>query len=190
MNSRSPLRRLSLLIVVVTTLLCTARYASAQSTAATAAAGAPARPNILFIMSDDHAAHAISAYGSKVNQTPNIDRVAREGMLFRNAYVPNSICTPSRATILTGKYSHLNGSYHVGQRFDGTQQTFPILLQKAGYQTAVVGKWHLVSEPTGFDYWNVPVGQGPYYNPLMIDNGTNGKREGYTMDIITVITLD
>ena len=97
------------------------------------------QPNILFIMSDDHAAHAISAYGSKVNTTPNIDRIAREGMLFRNAFVTNSICTPSRATILTGKYSHLNGSYVIAQRFDGSQQTFPKLLQQAGYQTAVVG---------------------------------------------------
>ncbi|HEV2296305.1 MAG TPA: sulfatase [Tepidisphaeraceae bacterium] len=154
------------------------------------AAEAPQPPNILFIMSDDHAAHAISAYGSKINQTPNIDRIAREGMLFRNAFVTNSICTPSRATILTGKYSHLNGTYFVAQRFDGSQQTFPKLLQQAGYQTAVVGKWHLGSDPTGFDYWNILIGQGPYYNPPMIENGQKIKHEGYTTDIITDITLD
>ena len=147
------------------------------------------RPNILFIFSDDHAAHAISAYGSKINKTPNIDRIAAEGMLFNNCLVTNSICTPSRATILTGTYSHLNGTYNVGDRFDGSQQTFPKLLQKAGYQTAVIGKWHLESDPTGFDYWNVLIGQGPYYNPMMIENGQRMKRQGYTTDIITDMSL-
>ena len=161
-----------------------------QSLCAAQQGEAAKRPNILFIMSDDHAAHAISAYGSKVNKTPNIDRIAAEGMLFRNGFVTNSICTPSRATILTGKYSHLNGSYFVAQRFDGSQQTFPKLLQQAGYQTAVVGKWHLVSDPTGFDYWNILVGQGPYYNPPMIENGTRIKHQGYTTDIITDVSLD
>ncbi|MGB7156552.1 MAG: sulfatase [Tepidisphaeraceae bacterium] len=150
---------------------------------------APQRPNILFIMADDHAAHAISAYGSKVNSTPNIDRIATDGMLFRNCFVTNSICTPSRATILTGKYSHLNGTYLVTQRFDSSQQTFPKLLQQAGYQTAVIGKWHLVSDPTGFDYWNILVNQGPYYNPPMIENGTRSKHTGYTTDIITDVAL-
>jgi arylsulfatase A-like enzyme len=169
-------------LAVVVALLAVVPLAFAQP--------APQRPNILFIMSDDHAAHAISAYGSKVNTTPNIDRIAREGMLFRNAFVTNSICTPSRATILTGKYSHLNGTYMVAQRFDGSQQTFPKLLQQAGYETAVVGKWHLVSDPTGFDYWNILVNQGPYYNPPMIENGVKRKQEGYTTDIITDITLD
>jgi arylsulfatase A-like enzyme len=159
-------------------------------TAAAQAQQAPQRPNILFIMSDDHAAHAISAYGSKINSTPNIDRIAREGMLFRNAFVTNSICTPSRATILTGKYSHQNGVYFVAQRFDGSQQTFPKLLQQAGYQTAIVGKWHLVSDPTGFDYWNILVNQGPYYNPPMIENGARSKHAGYTTDVITDVTLD
>src|SRR5688572_10288996 len=154
------------------------------------AADAPKRPNILFIMSDDHAAHSISAYGSKINKTPNIDRIGSEGMLFRNCFVTNSICTPSRAVILTGKYSHVNGAYNVGDRFDGAQQTFPKLLQQAGYQTAVVGKWHLASDPTGFDYWNILVGQGPYYNPPMIENGTKSKHDGYTSDVITDITLD
>jgi arylsulfatase A-like enzyme len=157
-------------------------------------ATSPQRPNVVFIFADDHAAQAVSAYGSRINQTPNIDRIAQEGMLFRNCLVPNSICTPSRATILTGKHSHLNGTYNVGDRFDGTQQTFPKLLQRAGYQTAIVGKWHLgqggTSDPTGFDYWNVLVGQGPYYNPPMIENGRKVQHTGYTTDIITDITLD
>src|SRR5688500_9033778 len=148
------------------------------------------RPNILFIMSDDHAAHAISAYGSRINKTPNIYRIAREGMLFRNFFVTNSICKPSRAVIVTGKYSLVNGAYNVGDGFDGRQPTFPKLLQQAGYQTAVVGKWHLASEPTGFDYWNILVGQGPYYNPPMIENGTKSKHAGYTSDVITDVTLD
>src|SRR5512147_948667 len=98
------------------------------------------RPNIVFIMSDDHAAHAISAYGSRVNQTPNIDRLAREGMLMRNVFATNSICTPSRAVILTGKYSHLNG-VPVFNRFDGSQQTVAKLLQRSGYHTGMIGKW-------------------------------------------------
>lgn len=148
------------------------------------------RPNILFIFSDDHAAHAMSCYNSKINQTPNLDRLAREGMRFDRCYVTNSICGPSRAVILTGKYSHLNGFYHNGNTFDGSQQTFPKLLQKAGYQTALIGKWHLKSDPTGFDYWNILIGQGPYYNPPMIENGKRKQHTGYTTDIITDITLD
>ena len=151
----------------------------------------PRRPNIVFIFSDDHAFQAISAYGSTINQTPHLDRLAKEGMLFRNCYVTNSICGPSRAVILTGKYSHLNGFYqNNGDRFDGTQQTFPKLLQNAGYQTALVGKWHLVSDPTGFHYWHILPGQGAYYNPPMIDNGRPVKHEGYTTDLITDISLD
>jgi len=176
--------RFPILQVVAATLLTTSIALSAAEPVQSSA-----RPNILFIMADDHAAHAIGAYGSRINKTPNIDRIAREGMLFRNAFVTNSICTPSRATILTGKYSHVNGTYLVGQRFDGSQQTFPKLLQQAGYETAVVGKWHLGSEPTGFDYWNILIGQGPYYNPPTIENGTKAKHEGYTTDIITDIAL-
>src|SRR5918998_1632804 len=126
-------------------------------------------PNIVFIFSDDHAYQAISAYsGGRLNQTPNIDRIAREGMLFSNCVVPNSICAPSRAVILTGKYSHLNGIIDNRQSFNGEQQTFPKLLQKAGYQTALFGKWHLQSNPTGFDAWEVLPGQGSYYNPDFI----------------------
>lgn len=149
------------------------------------------RPNIIFIFADDHAYQAISAYGSKVNQTPNMDRLAKEGMRFDRCLVPNSICGPSRATVLTGKYSHMNGFYNnTNSKFDSSQTTFPKLLQKAGYQTAMVGKWHLVSNPTGFDFWEILPGQGQYYNPPMIRNGERVKHEGYTTDIITDITLD
>ncbi|MBT3467899.1 MAG: sulfatase-like hydrolase/transferase, partial [Opitutae bacterium] len=107
------------------------------------------RPNILFLFTDDHATQAISAYGSNLNRTPNLDRLAREGMLFRRCLVTNSICAPSRAVILTGKYSHLNGHRDNKATFDGSQQIFPRILGKAGYQTAIVGKWHLKSRPTG-----------------------------------------
>ena len=148
------------------------------------------RPNILFIFSDDHAYQAIGAYGSKINKTPNLDRLAHEGMIFRNCYVTNSICGPCRAVIQTGKYSHLNGFYRNGNRFDGSQQTFPKLLQGAGYQTAVIGKWHLTSDPQGYDHWDILIGQGPYYNPPMIRNGERVENEGYTTDIITDLTLD
>ena len=152
------------------------------------------RPNILFIMSDDHAAHGMSCYGSVINQTPNIDRIADEGMLLENCFCVNSICAPSRATILTGKHGHLNGIKTLDDRFDGRQQTFPKLLQRAGYQTAIVGKWHLGegghSSPTGFDYWNVLPGQGDYDNPVMINNGEERQYQGYVTDIITDLCLD
>jgi arylsulfatase A-like enzyme len=148
------------------------------------------RPNIIFIMTDDHASHALSCYGSKINQTPNLDRLAGEGMLFENCFCTNSICAPSRAAILTGKYSHINGVTDNVTAFDGSQQTFPKLLQKAGYRTALIGKWHLESEPTGFDYWNILPGQGVYYNPDFIEMGKPGKYEGYVTDIITDLCLD
>jgi arylsulfatase A-like enzyme len=125
-----------------------------------AVAQASQRPNILFLFTDDHARHAMSCYGSKINQTPNLDRIANEGIRFDRCYVTNSICGPCRAVVLTGKYNHLNGYYRNGLTFDGSQQTFVKLLQKSGYQTAIVGKWHLQSDPTGFDYWNVLIGQG------------------------------
>ncbi|HIA19083.1 MAG TPA: hypothetical protein EYN70_06635, partial [Planctomycetaceae bacterium] len=112
------------------------------------------QPNILFVFTDDHAYQSISAYGSRINQTPNMDRIAREGVRFDNCYVTNSICGPMRAAILTGKYSHINGFMVNGNRFDGSQQTFPKLIQGAGYQTAIVGKWHLSSQPTGFKIGN------------------------------------
>jgi arylsulfatase A-like enzyme len=151
---------------------------------------APQRPNIIFIFADDHASHAISAYGSEINQTPNIDRLAREGMLFRNAFVTNSICAPSRAVILTGRHSHLNGVFTNRERFDSAQVTFPKLLQAAGYQTAIVGKWHLKSAPTGFDYWEVLPGQGTYYNPDFRTADGVVEHTGYVTDIITDKALD
>jgi arylsulfatase A-like enzyme len=147
--------------------------------------GARKRPNIIFIMTDDHASHALSCYGSTINKTPNLDRLAKEGMLFKNSFCTNSICAPCRAVILTGKYSHINGVIDNRKKFDGSQQTFPKLLQKAGYETAMIGKWHLKTDPTGFDYWNVLPGQGLYYNPAMIEMGQRKKYTGYVTDIIT-----
>ncbi len=150
------------------------------------------RPNILFVYCDDHAYQSISAYGSKINETPNIDRLAREGMRFDECYVTNSICGPMRAVVMTGKYSHLNGFYRNGLQFDVDQQTFPKLLQKAGYQTAIVGKYHLghKKDPQGFDHYEILIGQGPYYNPPMIKKGEGRvKHTGYTTDIITDLAL-
>lgn len=147
------------------------------------------RPNIVYIMSDDHAAHAISAYGSKINRTPNLDRLAREGMRFSNCFVTNSICTPSRAAILTGKYSHING-VPVFNRFDGSQPHLARHLQQAGYHTAIIGKWHLGSEPTGFDVWNILPGQGLYHDPVFLTPGKKTKHQGYCTDLITDFTLD
>ncbi len=148
-------------------------------------------PNIVFIMADDHDRDALSCYGSEVNTTPNLDRLAKEGMRFEHCLCTNSICAPSRAVVLTGKYSHLNGMIDNGSSiFDGSQQTFPKLLQKAGYQTAIIGKWHLKSEPTGFDYWNVLPGQGDYHNPKMIEMGETRKHTGYVTDLITDFSID
>ena len=165
-------------------VLCLLAFGSA------AASAAETRPNILFIFTDDHAAHSMSCYGGTMTVTPNLDRIAQEGMLFRNCFCTNSVCGPSRAVILTGKHSHLNGFLRNGDTFDGAQQTFPKLLQQAGYETAVVGKWHLESDPTGFDYWNVLIGQGPYYNPAMIENGKKVNHTGYTTKILTDVALD
>ena len=152
------------------------------------------RPNILFIMSDDHASHAISAYGSRINQTPHIDRIAEEGMRFDNCFCTNSICTPSRAAILTGTYNHVNGVTTLSTHLDGSLLNYPKVLQEQGYQTAVVGKWHLGhggnNDPTGFDHWNVLPGQGLYHDPDMIEMGVKSKRTGYTTDLITDYALD
>ncbi|MCX6228106.1 MAG: sulfatase [Bacteroidia bacterium] len=149
-----------------------------------------APPNILFIMSDDHAYQAISAYGSGLNSTPNIDRIAKEGAIFNRAFVTNSICAPSRAVMLTGKYSHLNGKIDNSGPFDWTQQSFPKILQQNGYQTALVGKIHLPGIPTGFDYSNVLPGQGSYYNPDFIENGVKKRIPGYVTTITTDFALN
>jgi arylsulfatase A-like enzyme len=149
--------------------------------------------NIVFLFSDDHAYQAISAYGDprRLLSTPNIDRIAREGLRFDRCLVTNSICGPSRACILTGQYSHINGFYNnTNSRFDGSRTTFPKLLKSAGYQTALFGKWHLVSNPTGFDEWNILPGQGVYYNPPTIHNGKREPHEGYATDLIADWSLD
>ncbi len=150
-------------------------------------------PNIIFIMSDDHGAQAISAYGHELSQlapTPNIDRLAQNGVLFKNAFCTNSICGPSRAVILTGKHSHINGFRMNGDRFDGNQATLPKYLQKLRYKTAIVGKWHLHGKPQGFDYWDILNDQGNYYNPEFIKGGDTTVVEGYATDIITKKSLN
>jgi len=157
------------------------------------AAAEAARPNIVFIFSDDHAYQAISAYGdrlAKAAPTPNLDRIAREGMLFRGACVTNSICAPSRAVVLTGKHSHLNGKIDNRGAFDGSQPTAPKHLQAAGYATAIFGKWHLASDPTGFDAWEVLPGQGDYYNPDFLTPAGKIRCEGYVTDVITDKAID
>lgn len=159
------------------------------------ASQAAERPNILFIFSDDHALQAISAYGGRFKEiapTPNIDRLATQGAVFERSYCANSICGPSRACILTGKHSHINGFIdNDSSKFNGAQPTFPKYLQQAGYETAVIGKWHLVSSPTGFDHWEVLPGQGSYYNPDFIQmDGSTKRIEGYVSDIITDKSLE
>lgn len=158
---------------------------------------AASRPNIVFIMSDDHAAHAISAYGSKLIKTPNIDRLAHEGMKFENCFVTNSICTPSRAAIITGKYAHMNG-VPVFNHLETQQPLLSKYLQNAGYYTGLIGKWHLGGQnaytpengkPAGFDYWSILPGQGAYFDPLMIEMGERKKLTGYTTDLITDLAI-
>ncbi len=153
------------------------------------------KPNLLFIMSDDHAAHAISAYGSRINQTPHLDRIAENGMRFDAAFCTNSICTPSRAAILTGTYNHVNGATTLDTPLDNSQWTFPQSLQDAGYKTGTVGKWHLGhgpdADPVGFDFWRVLPGQGHYDNPVMLEaNGKVVERGGYVTDLITDDCVD
>ena len=154
-------------------------------------AGTPGgRPNIIVIMSDDHAQKAISSYSRELIHTPNIDRIAEEGIRFANSFVTNSICAPSRATLLTGTYSHINGVYDNGDRFDSSLTTFPQLLRQAGYQTAMIGKWHLKSVPSGFDHWAVLVDQGEYFNPRFIVPGDTIRRTGYTTTLITDLAIE
>ena len=148
-----------------------------------------APPNIIFIFSDDHAQHAISAYGSKVNQTPNIDRLATGGARFTNSFVTNSICTPSRATLLTGQYSHLNG-VPVFNRFDGSRDNVAKHMQAGGYYTGMIGKWHLGSDPTGFDRWIVLPGQGAYWNPVFLVPGHKLNIEGHCTEITTDLGIE
>ena len=148
------------------------------------------RPNIILIMSDDHAKNAISCYNNRLLETPNIDRLANEGIRFDNAFVVNALCAPSRATMLTGKYSHTNGLRDNRDVFNPEQMTFPKRLQKAGYYTAVAGKWHLKSRPQGFDDWKILPGQGDYYNPLVIDDKDTLQITGYVTDIITNMAID
>lgn len=154
-------------------------------------AAAQARPNIVFVLGDDHAAHAVSAYrsylpyGARLPDTPNLDRLAKEGMLFVNAFVSNSICGPSRAAVLTGQYGHLNGVMVNGDSLHPTAITFPGLLRDAGYETAIFGKWHLQTAPTGFTHFELLHGQGPYYNPVLNSESDTVRYPGYTPDIIT-----
>ncbi len=176
-----------------------ATAATAAFTSPLLAAPKPTRPNILFIMSDDHAAHAIGAYNgrlAKLNPTPTIDRLAKEGILFENAYCTNSICTPSRACIMTGQYSHINGIHDLGGKLDPTKHTLAIEMRKAGYQTAMIGKWHLKNEPN-FDYYKVLPGQGNYFNPTFHETSPGKKfkensvqMKGHSSDCITDSTLD
>lgn len=148
------------------------------------------QPNILYIMSDDHGFQAISAYGSGLNKTPNIDRIANEGVLFTSGFVTNSLCAPSRAVLLTGKHSFMNGKVDNVLPFDWEQENFPKIMQRNGYQTALIGKIHLAGLPQGFDYSKVLPGQGNYYNPEFLVNGKKVTEEGYVTELITEATLD
>lgn len=185
MNGRNETAKKLLVAAWTTSLACLILATSAH---------ASAPPNIVFIFTDDHATKATGAYGSTINETPNIDRIAENGMRFDRAYVANSICGPSRATILTGTHSHVNGFYLNNLApFDGSQPTFPKMLREAGYETALIGKWHLESDPTGFDHWEVLSdhgGQGLYYDPNFDTPDGETPSVGYVSTVITDKTLD
>lgn len=168
---------------LILALVCVAHAVGAQGARAR-------RPNIIYIMTDDHAAHAIGAYGSRVNSTPNIDRIAREGALLTNVFATNSICTPSRASVLTGQYSHING-VTVFNRFDSGRTTVARLMQQGGYFTGMIGKWHLGSDPVGFDRWEILPGQGAYFDPVLYTATSEKTYTGrYATDVITDLALD
>ncbi|MFA5278614.1 MAG: sulfatase [Bacteroidales bacterium] len=180
-NSLRPLRRISEILLLAPLLLPACKQEETP----------PEEPlNIFFIMSDDHSYQTISAYGHGLNHTPNIDRIARDGIVFTRSFVANSLSGPSRACLLTGKHSLANGFTDNATIFDGSQQTFPKLLRQAGYQTAIVGKWHLGSVPQGFDYWNILIGQGQYYSPTFIDNGDTTVIQGYATQITADLAIN
>ncbi len=146
--------------------------------------------NIVFIMTDDHTTQALSAYDNRLIETPHLDRLAKEGIKFNNCFVTNAVCGPSRATILTGKYNHINGLTDNHKVFDSTQVIYPQILKKAGYQTAMIGKWHLGSTPMGFDHYSILPNQGEYYQPVFIENGKKIQEKGYVTDVVTDKAID
>lgn len=177
------MKKISIALVALFALLCSISFTQKEAK----------RPNIVFIFSDDHALQAISAYGSPHVRTPNIDRIAKEGAIFPNTFCTNSICAPSRAVLLTGKYNHLNGQVdnRESTRIDTRQPSFPMYLQQNGYTTAWIGKWHINNTPRYFDYWRVLPGQGHYYNPDFINMDSSRTRiEGYATTVITDQALD
>lgn len=177
------------LTLILPTLALTAQGAAAARNQPPE--GDPQKPvNIIYIMTDDHSFQTISCYDGSLNSTPNLDRLANEGVRFTNSFVSNSISGPSRGVMITGKHSHKNGMINNSITFDGSQQTYPKLLQNAGYQTAMIGKWHLGGTPTGFDFWEILPGQGSYYNPDFITKNGNTHYNGYVTDVITDMGID
>ena len=177
---------------VLYTLTGAAALTSLASCNASKKAEVQKKLNIVYIMSDDHTAQMMSCYDKRYMSTPNLDRIAKDGVRFTNSFVANSLSGPSRACVLTGKHSCANKFYDNSTcLFDSTQQTFPKLLRKAGYQTAIIGKWHLETLPTGFDYWEIVPGQGQYYNPDFITQQNKTiQKKGYITDIITDDAID